>query len=57
MKSDIQRLELASGIKNSLIEAGFTSIDFICKSTTTDISEKLRIDLYVAKLFLKRLKG
>jgi hypothetical protein len=56
MKSDIQRLELASGIKNSLIEAGFTSIDFICKSTTTDISEKLRIDLYVAQIIFEEAK-
>lgn len=56
MKSDIQRLELASGIKDSLIEAGFTTIDFICKSTTTDISEKLRIDLYVAQIIFEEAK-
>ena len=56
MKSDIQRLELASGIKNSLIEAGFTTIDFICRSTTTDISEKLRIDLYVAQIIFEEAK-
>ena len=56
MKSDIQRLELASGIKDSLIEAGFTTIDFICKSTTTDISEKLGIDLYVAQIIFEEAK-
>jgi hypothetical protein len=56
MESDIQRLDLASGIKDSLIEAGFTTIDFICRSTTTDISEKLRIDLYVAQIIFEEAK-
>ena len=56
MRSDIERLELASGIKDSLIEAGFTTIDFICKSTSTDISEKLRIDLYVAQIIFEEAK-
>ena len=56
MRSNIERLELASGIKDSLIEAGFTTIDFICKSTSTDISEKLRIDLYVAQIIFEEAK-
>ena len=56
MESDIQRLDLASGIKDSLIEAGFTTIDFICRSTTTDISEKLGIDLYVAQIIFEEAK-
>ena len=56
MTSDIERLELASGIKDSLIEAGFTTIGFICKSTSTDISEKLRIDLYVAQIIFEEAK-
>jgi hypothetical protein len=56
MESDIQRLELASGIKDSLIDAGFTTIDFIYRSTVTDISEKLGIDLYVAQIIYEEAK-
>jgi hypothetical protein len=54
MDSDIQQLELASGIKDSLINAGFTTVSFILNSTTTDISEKLGIDLYVAQIILEK---
>jgi ribonuclease HII len=43
-------------LKDSLIEAGFTTIDFICRSTTTNISEKLRIDLYVAQIIFEEAK-
>jgi hypothetical protein len=56
MISDIQRLELASGIKDSLIDSGFTTIDFICRSTVTDISGKLGIDLYVAQIIFEEAK-
>jgi hypothetical protein len=48
MEPDIQLLELATGIKDSLTKSGFTTINFILSSTTTDISKKLGIDLYVA---------
>jgi hypothetical protein len=53
MDSDIQQLELASGIKDSLINAGFTTVSFILNSTTADISEKLGIDLYVAQIIFE----
>jgi hypothetical protein len=56
MESDIQLLELASGIKDSLVVAGFTTIDFICRSTARDISEKLGIDLYVAQIIFEEAK-
>jgi hypothetical protein len=56
MESDIQLLELASGIKDSLIKAGFTTIGFILNSTTTDISERLGIDLYVAQIIFEEAK-
>jgi hypothetical protein len=56
MVLDIQRLELATGIKDSLIDSGFTTIDFICRSTVTDISEKLGIDLYVAQIIFEEAK-
>jgi hypothetical protein len=40
MEPDIQLLELATGIKDSLTKSGFTTINFILSSTTTDISKK-----------------
>ena len=56
MESDIQALELATGIKDSLTKSGFTTIDFILGSTTTDISKKLGIDLYVAQIIFEEAK-
>jgi hypothetical protein len=56
MESDIQLLELASGIKDSLIKAGFTTISFILSSTITDISNKLGIDPYVARIIFEEAK-
>jgi hypothetical protein len=56
MDSDIQLLELASGIKDSLTNTGFTTINIILSSTTTDISKKLGIDLYVAQIIFEEAK-
>ena len=56
MESDIQLLELATGIKDSLTKAGFTTISIILNSTTTDISKKLGIDLYIAQIIFEEAK-
>ncbi len=56
MWSDIQALELATGIKDSLTKSGFTTINCILSSTTTDISKKLGIDLYVAQIIFEEAK-
>ena len=56
MESDIQLLDLATGIKDSLIKAEFTTISLILNSTTADISEKLGIDLYVAQIIFEEAK-
>ena len=56
MEADIQLLELATGIKDSLIKAGFTTISVILSSTTTDISKKLGIDLYIAQIIFEEAK-
>jgi hypothetical protein len=56
MESDIELLELASGIKDSLTKAGFTTISIIVSSTITDISKKLGIDLYVAQIIYEEAK-
>ena len=56
MESDIQALELATGIKDSLTKSGFTTINCILGSTTTDISKKLGIDLYIAQIIFEEAK-
>jgi hypothetical protein len=56
MESDIHILELASGIKNSLIKSGLVTIRSILNSTTIDISEKLGIDSYVAQIILEEAR-
>ena len=45
-------MELAIGIKESLINAGFITIGSILNSTTTDISFKVGVDLYIAQIIL-----
>ena len=52
MESEIQLLELANGIKESLINAGFITIGSILNSTITDISFKVGVDLYIAQIIL-----
>jgi hypothetical protein len=52
----IQMLELAIGIKDSLMAAGFTSLDSLLRSNPTDIAAILGIELYVAKLIIDAAK-
>jgi hypothetical protein len=56
VKSDIQLLELASGIKDALISSGFLTIKSILNSTASDISSKLRVDLYIAQIIFQEAK-
>lgn len=52
----LQMLEIAVGIKDSLMAAGFTSLDSLLRSSTTDIAAILGIELYVAKLIFEAAK-
>lgn len=56
MDSSIQMLEIAIGIKDSLISAGFTSLDSLLRSSPAEIAALLGIELYVAKLILDAAK-
>jgi hypothetical protein len=56
MVSDIQLLELASGIKDSLINSGFLTIESIIASNTTDLSNKIGVDLYIAQIIMQEAK-
>ena len=53
MASDIQLLELASGIKDSLVRAGFLTIESILSSSNADLSSKVGVDLYIAQIILQ----
>ena len=53
MASDIQLLELASGIKDSLVRAGFLTIKSILSSSNADLSSKVGVDLYIAQIILQ----
>jgi hypothetical protein len=52
----IQLLELASGIKDSLINAGFLTIESVRASNMTDLSNKVGVDLYVAQIILQEAR-
>ena|SRR5215216_2167904 len=56
MGSDIQLLELASGIKDSLINAGFFTVKSILDTNTTDLSYKVGVDLYIAQIILQEAR-
>jgi hypothetical protein len=56
MTSDIQQLELASGIKDSLVRAGFLTIESILVSSNTELSNKVGVDLYIAQIILQEAR-
>ena len=56
MMSEIQTLELAEGIRERLLAAGYSSLEVIIKSGTSEISKALGVDLYVAKLIIDAAK-
>ncbi|HZT35611.1 MAG TPA: hypothetical protein VFA15_06805 [Nitrososphaera sp.] len=53
--TEIQMLEIAQGIRDYLVTAGFT-VDTILSSTPSDLSAILGIELYVAKLIFDAAK-
>jgi hypothetical protein len=52
MNPGIQMLELAIGIKDSLMAAGFTSLDSLLRSSPTEIATILGIEFYVGKIII-----
>ena len=55
MKSSIEDLEIASGLKKMLIDAGFTA-DSILYYGINEISSILGIEIYVAKIIFDAAK-
>ncbi len=56
MESDIQLLELADGIKDTLVNSGFLTIKSVLDSTMADISSKVGVDLYIAQIIFQEAK-
>jgi len=56
LESDIYLLQLAEGVRDALISAGFSTIKSILESTTSDISNRVGIDQYVAQIVLEEAK-
>jgi hypothetical protein len=56
MDPDVQDLALAQGIKDSLEEAGFDTVESILKEAPLDISNKLGIEPYVAQIIKEEAK-
>lgn len=57
MTPGIHTLEVAVGIKDSLIAAGFTSLDSLLRSSPTEIAAILGIEMYVARLIIEAAKN
>jgi hypothetical protein len=56
LESDIYLLQLAEGVRDALINGGFSTIKSILESTTSDISNRVGIDPYVAQIIFEEAK-
>ena len=56
MEPDIYLLKLAVGIRDALVNRGFSTIKSILECTTSDISRRVGVDLYVAKIIFEEAK-
>ena len=56
MNPGIQMLELAIGIKDVLVDAGFTTIDSLLRMSPSEIAALLGIELYVGKIIIDAAK-
>jgi hypothetical protein len=53
---DINLLKLDVGIRDALINGGFSTIKSMLECTTSDISSRVEVDLYVAKIIFEKAK-
>ena len=56
MEPDIYLSQLAEGVRDALINGGFSTIKSILECTTDDISSKVGVDLYVAQIIFEEAK-
>jgi hypothetical protein len=56
VEPDIYLLQLADGVRDALINAGFTTIKSILECTTSDLSNKIGVDQYIAQIIFEEAK-
>jgi hypothetical protein len=56
VKSDIHLLVLADGVRDALINAGFSTIKSVLECTTSDLSNKIGVDQYIAQIIFEEAK-
>ena len=56
VESDIHLLQLADGVRDALINAGFSTIKSIRECTTSDLSNKIGVDQYNAQIIFEEAK-
>ena len=56
VESDIYLLQLADGVRDTLINAGFSTIKSVLECTTSDLSNKIGVDQYVAQIIFEEAK-
>jgi hypothetical protein len=56
VESDVHLLELADGIKETLINAGFSTIKSILECSASNISTRIGVDQYIAQIVLEESK-
>jgi hypothetical protein len=53
---DVYLLQLADGVRDALINAGFSTIKSILECTTSDLSNKIGVDQYIAQIIFEEAK-
>ena len=56
VESDIYPLQLADGVRDAVINGGFSTIKSVLECTTSDLSNKIGVDQYVAKIIFEEEK-
>lgn len=56
VEPDIYLLQLADGVRDALINAGFTTIKSILECSAPDISSRIGVDQYIAQIILEESK-
>jgi hypothetical protein len=56
VESDIYLLQLADGVSDALINGGFSTMKSVLECTTSDLSNKIGVDQYVAQIIFEEAK-
>jgi hypothetical protein len=56
VEPDVYLLQLADGVRDALINAGFSTIKSILECTTSDLSNKIGVDQYIAQIIFEEAK-